>query len=135
MRQRFSSHTTLIELTVVLLCFLLASVIILGLFTGADAVSRHSAKLREATTWAQECAELIAGGEDALQTLIAAGYIAADGVYIKETESGLLVQAELETEQTEVGALLNGRIRVLDGEEELFSIPAARYYNKEVMHP
>ena len=78
MRQRFSSHTTLIELTVALLCFLLASVIILGLFTGADAVSRHSAKLREATIWAQECAELIAGGEDALQTLIAAGYIAAD---------------------------------------------------------
>ena len=66
MRQRFSSHTTLIELTVALLCFLLASVIILGLFTGADAVSRRSARLREATTSAQECAELIAGGEDAL---------------------------------------------------------------------
>ena len=135
MRQRFSSHTTLIELTVALLCFLLASVIILGLFTGADTVSRRSARLREATTWAQECVELIAGGEDSLQTLIAAGYIAADGVYMTETESGLMVLAELATEQTEVGALLNGRIRVLDGEDELLSIPAARYYNKEVMHP
>ena len=135
MRQRFSSHTTLIEMTVALLCFLLASVIILGLFTGADAVSRRSARLREATTWAQECVELIAGGEDALQTLIAAGYIAADGVYMMETESGLMVLAELATEQTEVGALLNGRIRVLDGEDELLSIPAARYYNKEVIHP
>lgn len=135
MRQRFSSHTTLIELTVALLCFLLASVIILGLFTGADAVSRRSARLREATTWAQECVELIAGGEDALQMLIAAGYIAADGVYMTETESGMMVLAELATEQTEVGALLNGRIRVLDGEDELLSIPAARYYNKEVMHP
>ena len=135
MRQRFSSHTTLIELTVALLCFLLASVIILGLFTGADAVSRRSARLREATTWAQECAEMTAGGEDALQTLIAAGYTAADGVYMMETESGLIVHAELATEQTEVGFLLNGRIRVLDGEEELLSIPVARYYNKEVMRP
>ena len=135
MRQRFSSHTTLIELTVALLCFLLASVIILGLFTGADAVSRRSVRLREATFWAQECADLTAGGEDALQTLIAAGYTAADGVYMMETESGMMVHAELATEQTEVGFLLNGWVRVLDGEEELLSLPVARYYNKEVIRP
>ena len=74
MRQRFSSHTTLIELAAALLCFLLASVIILGLFTKADAISRRSARLQEATTLAQDCAEWIAGNGDALRALEKAGF-------------------------------------------------------------
>lgn len=135
MRQRFSSHTTLIELAAALLCFLLASVIILGLFTKADAISRSSARLLEATTLAQDCAEWIAGSGDALEALAQAGYRAEDGAFTRKTDDGLTLKVTLEEEQTEVGTLLNGRICVLDGEEELFSIPAARYYNKEVMHP
>lgn len=135
MRQRFSSHTTLIELTAALLCFLLASVIILGLFTKADAISRCSARLQEATTLAQDCAELIAGSGDALEALAQAGYRAENGSFTLKTDDGLVIRAELDEKQTEVGILLDGRIRVLDGEEEVFSIPAARYYNKEVIHP
>ena len=135
MRQRFSSHTTLIELTAALLCFLLASVIILGLFTKADAISRRSARLQEATTLAQDCAELIAGSVDALEALAQAGYQAEDGGFTLKTDDGLVIKTELNEKQTEVGTLLDGRICVLDGEEEVFSIPAARYYNKEVIHP
>ena len=135
MRQRFSSHTTLIELAAALLCFLLASVIILGLFTKADGISRRSARLQEATTLAQDCAELIAGSGDALEALAQAGYRAENGSFILKTDDGLVMRAELDEKQTEVGTLLDGRICVLDGEEEVFSIPAARYYNKEVIHP
>lgn len=135
MRQRFSSHTTLIELAAALLCFLLVSVIILGLFTKADAISRRSARLQEATTLAQDCAELIAGSGDALEALAQAGYQAENGGFTLKTDDGLAIRAELGEKQTEVGTLLDGRIRVLDGEEEVFSIPAARYYNKEVIHP
>ena len=135
MRQRFSSHTTLIELAAALLCFLLASVIILGLFTKADAISRRSARLQEATTLAQDCAELIAGSVDALEALAQAGYQAEDGGFTLKTDDGLVIKTELNEKQTEVGMLLDGRICVLDGEEEVFSIPAARYYNKEVIHP
>ena len=135
MRQRFSSHTTLIELAAALLCFLLASVIILGLFTKADAISRSSARLLEATTLAQDCAEWIAGNGDALEALAQAGYRAEDGAFTRKTDDGLTLMVTFEEEQTEVGTLLNGRICVLDGEKELFSIQAARYYNKEVMHP
>ena len=135
MRQRFSSHTTLIELAAALLCFLLASVIILGLFTKADAISRRSARLQEATTLAQDCAELIAGSVDALEALAQAGYQAEDGGFTLKTDDGLVIKTELNEKQTEVGTLLDGRICVLDGEEEVFSIPAARYYNKEVIHP
>ena len=135
MRQRFSSHTTLIELAAALLCFLLASVIILGLFTKADAISRRSARLQEATTLAQDCAELIAGSVDALEALAQAGYQAEDGGFTLKTDDGLVIKTELNEKRTEVGTLLDGRICVLDGEEEVFSIPAARYYNKEVIHP
>ena len=135
MRQRFSSHTTLIELAAALLCFLLASVIILGLFTKADAISRRSARLQEATTLAQDCAELIAGSVDALEALAQAGYQAEDGGFTLKTDDGLVIKTELNEKQTEVGTVLDGRICVLDGEEEVFSIPAARYYNKEVIHP
>ena len=135
MRQRFSSHTTLIELAAALLCFLLASVIILGLFTKADAISRRSARLQEATTLAQDCAELIAGSGDALEALAQAGYRAENGSVTLKTDDGLVIRAELDEKQTEVGTLLDGRIRVLDGEEEVFCVPVARYYNKEVIHP
>lgn len=135
MRQRFSSHTTLIELAAALLCFLLASVIILGLFTKADAISRRSARLQEAMTLAQECAELIAGSGDTLEALTQAGYRTENGSFTLKTDDGLVIRAELDEKQTEVGILLDGRICVLDGEEEVFSIPAARYYNKEVIHP
>ena len=135
MRQRFSSHTTLIELAAALLCFLLASVIILGLFTKADAISRRSARLQEATTLAQDCAELIAGSGNVLEALTQAGYRAENGSFTLKTDDGLVIRTELGEKQTEVGTLLDGRICVLDGEEEVFSVPAARYYNKEVMHP
>ena len=135
MRQRFSSHTTLIELTAALLCFLLASVIILGLFTKADAISRRSARLQEATTLAQDCAELIAGSGNVLEALTQAGYRAENGSFTLKTDDGLVIRTELGEKQTEVGTLLDGRICVLDGEEEVFSVPAARYYNKEVIHP
>ena len=135
MRRRFSSHTTLIELAASLLCFLLASTIILGLFTKADALSRRSARLQEATTLAQDCAELIAGSVDALEALAQAGYQAEDGGFTLKTDDGLVIKTELNEKQTEVGTLLDGRICVLDGEEEVFSVPAARYYNKEVIHP
>ena len=135
MRQRFSSHTTLIELAAALLCFLLASVIILGLFTKADAISRRSARLQEATTLAQDCAELIAGSGNVLEALTQAGYRAENGSFTLKTDDGLVIRTERGEKQTEVGTLLDGRICVLDGEEEVFSVPAARYYNKEVIHP
>ena len=48
--------------------------IILGLFTKADAISRRSARLQEATTLAQDCAEWIAGSGDALEALAQAGF-------------------------------------------------------------
>ena len=135
MRRRFSSHTTLIELAASLLCFLLASTIILGLFTKADALSRRSARLQEATALAQDCAELIAGSGDALGALAEAGYRADGEELFLKKDDGLTVMVTFDTKQTEVGVLLNARIRVLYGEEELFSIPAARYDHKEVVLP
>ena len=135
MRQRFSSHTTLIELAAALLCFLLASVIILGLFTKADAISRSSARLLEATTLAQDCAEWIAGSGDALRALEQAGFQPEGESLMRRTDSGLTITVVLNEKQTEVGNLIDGQICVLDGEEELISIPTARYYNKEVIHP
>lgn len=135
MRQRFSSHTTLIELAAALLCFLLASVIILGLFTKADAISRRSARLLEATTLAQDCAEWIAGSGDALSALEQAGFQPEGETLLLRTDNGLTITVTIDEKQTEVGILLSGEIRVHDGEGELLSILVARYYNKEVIHP
>ena len=135
MKQRFSSHTTLIELAAALLCFLLASVIILGLFSKADALSRHSERLCQAAMLAQDCVERIAGSDDAALALEQAGYARSGRVMQRLDDSGLMVEAELDEEQTEVGTLLSAQIRVSFGEEALVILPAARYYNKEVMRP
>lgn len=135
MKRRFSSHTTLIELTIALLCFLIASVTVLGLFTKAYRISQDGKQLRRAAVLAQDCAELIAGSQDAASALTDAGYGSGEDGQLCRNDGDLTVNVAINEEQTEVGALLMAQIRVMRNDDVLIELPAAYYYNKEVIHP
>ena len=136
MNKRFSSHTTLIELTLSLLVLMLASVTILGLFTTAYEKSCAAGEIAQAVQLAQDCAALIAAGDDSAQMLAQQGYVLDEsGAYTLETEAGLQVRAVIAEEQTKVGKMIDAQIAVLRGDETLASQQVSRYYNKEVIHP
>ena len=136
MKRRFSSHMTLIELTLELFFLMLAMVTIVGLYTTAYELSSEANRLTRATQMAQDCAALIEGGADPISELANNGYHAADNTAIYTLESDkLTVSVTLEVEPTGVGCLYVGSIRVTHGSEQLIEWPVARYINKEVIHP
>jgi len=134
-KRRFSSHTTLIELTAALLFFMLASVTILGLFMTAYAQGRQARRNTLALQLAQDCAGIVSGAQNVKETLTQTGYLLENGAYVRHAEDEMTVSAALNEQQTEVGFLLNAQIDVLQGEEAVLQLPVSRYYNKEVIHP
>ena len=136
MKRRFSSHMTLIELTLALFFLMLAMVTIIGLYTTAYELSNEADCLTRAVQMARDCAALIEGGADPISELANNGYHAADNtaVYILDSD-GLTVSVTLEGEPTGVGYLYTGSIRVAHGNEHLIEWPVMRYINKEVIHP
>ena len=136
MKQRFSTHTTLIELTLALLFLMLASMTILGLFMTAHEKSTDAGRLTRAVQAAQDSAALIKAGSDPQAELVAYGFQSMpDGSLRKHTEDGLEISLRMDEEQTSVGKMLRSEVEVLSGEESLLKWPVLRYYNKEVIHP
>ena len=136
MKQRFSTHTTLIELTLSLLFLMLASMTILGLFMTAHDKSTEAGQLTRAVQAAQDSAALIKAGGDPQAELEAYGFTSTpDGSLTKRTADGLDVNITMSEEQTSVGKMLRADVEVLSGEESLLEWPILRYYNKEVIRP
>jgi len=128
MKQRFSSHMTLIELTSALFFLMLAMATIMGLFTTAYGMSGEAKQLTRATLLAQDCAALIESSENPRAVLAENGYeVTAEQVLVCEPDDEWKVSVELRPEQTEVGQLVDGNIRVESGGQVLINWPAARY--------
>ena len=135
-RQRFSTHTTLIELTLSLMFLMLTSVTILGLFMTAYEKSIEADRQTRAVQLAQNCAALIAASDDPERALAEQGFAAEEnGDLSLITDDGLRICIGFGEKQTEVGKLLDAEISVSCGDEVYAQWPAARYYNKEVIHP
>jgi len=128
MKQRFSSHMTLIELTSALFFLMLAMATIMGLFTTAYDMSGEAKRLTRAVQLAQNCAALIEGCEDPAAMLAESEYEEAGHYAWMYNESGdLTASVELELKQTEVGKLYDGMIHVLFKDEVLIDWPVACY--------
>lgn len=128
MKRRFSSHMTLIELTLALFFLMLAMVTIIGLFTTAYSMSVEADRLTRATQLAQDCAALVEGSEDPMAELEVHGYnVSENTAYLTPENSDLTVTVALEDEQTEVGILYTGAICVAYAETNILEWPVARY--------
>ena len=128
MKRRFSSHITLIELISTLLFLMLAMATITGLFTKAYGMSQEAERVTRAVQLAQSYAALIESGEDPVRQLADHGYESSgERALILRTDDETMVCVELDAEQTEVGTLYEGRIRVEDGGKALVEWPVSRY--------
>ena len=128
MKQRFSSHMTLIELTSALFVLMLAMTTVIRLFTTAYGMSVAADQLTRATQLAQDCAAMLEGADDPAALLCENGYErAGDAASYRRTDHGLTVSVEWNEEQTGVGCLYTGTIRVGTEEDTLINWPAAHY--------
>ena len=129
MKQRFSSHTTLIELTLALFFLMLAMVTIIGLYTTAYGMSDEAQRMTQAVQLAQDCAALVEGGEDPLKALVENGFCVGEEDVRIELEN-MSVHVTLEQELTQAGVLYSGTIGVEHNGEELLVWPVAHYIRK-----
>ena len=129
MKQRFSSHTTLIELTLALFFLMLAMVTIIGLYTTAYGMSDEAQRMTQAVQLAQDCAALVEGGEDPLKALVENGFCVGEEDVRLELEN-MSVHVTLEQELTQAGVLYSGTIAVERDGEELLVWPVAHYIRK-----
>lgn len=131
MKQRFSSHTTLIELALALFFLMLAMVIIIGLYTTAYGMSGEAQRMTLAVQQAQDCAALVEGAGDPLEALAGNGFqVRADGAWRELEKENMRVHVTLEQERTQTGVLYRGTIGVDHLGKHLLAWPVAHYIRK-----
>ena len=128
MKRRFSSHTTLIELTLALFFLMLAMVTIIGLYTTAYGMSGEAQRITRAVQLAQDCTALIEGGEEPLEMLGENGFDVTSGNALLQLEQEKMsVHVTLEEEPSEWGILYRGTVSVSHEGTSILTRPVARY--------
>ena len=132
----------LLELCIAALILLLASVATMQMFVRADAMSRETAARTQAMLLAQSCAQRMTASDDMIQTLTQEGFSAAGDALEKQLDDEFtlrvrVVKAAMTAEDGKeaCGEIEVACIEVIRAGETLFELPAARYVNKEVIHP
>ena len=120
MKHHSHSNALLVELLIVVLFFMLASTVLLQLFTAARTQSQKAEDLSSATLYAQNIAETLYSGQ-------------GDGSFVTSSEryslpgSFLTASVESTAEQMEAGTLTRYTISIFSGDELVYALPGARY--------
>ena len=121
MKRQSHSNALLVELLIVVLFFMLASTILLQLFTAARTQSAKAEALTEATFLAQNLAESCQ--EDGSFDHFPAS---PDG-RISFPGSSLTASVESTSQQTEAGIFTLYTINIYSGDDLIYTLPSARY--------
>ena len=120
MKHHSHSNALLVELLIVVLFFMLASTVLLQLFTAARTQSQKAEDLSAATFHAQNIAETLYSGQ-------------GDGSFVSSGErfslpgSSLTASVESTAEQMEAGTLTRYTVSIFSGDELVYALPGARY--------
>lgn len=126
----------LLELSMAAMVLLLTGALAVQLFVRAERTDRDTEARTGAMMLAQSCAQELMAGDGMARTLVQAGYtLAQDGAYEKLHNGGLTVRVSLGETHAASGAIERAYITVMQSGEVILEWPAARYYNKEVIHP
>ncbi len=120
MKHHSHSNALLVELLIVVLFFMLASTVLLQLFTAARTQSRKAEDLSEATLHAQNIAEALYSGQGS-------GSYPSFGERFSLPGSSLTASVDGSSEQTEAGTLTRYTVRIFSGDELIYTLPGARY--------
>ena len=120
MKQHSHSNALLVELLIVVLFFMLASTVLLQLFTAARTQSRKAEDLSEAILLAQNIAETLYSGQGD-------GSFVSSGERFFLPDSSLTASVESSFEQTDAGTLTRYTVSIFSGGELVFALPCAKY--------
>ena len=120
MKHHSHSNALLVELLIVVLFFMLASTVLLQLFTAARTQSQKAEDLSSATLYAQNIAEALYSGQGD-------GSFVSSGGRFSLPDSSLTASVDSSSEQTEAGTLTRYTISIFSGDELIFTLPGARY--------
>ena len=131
MKKANRSNALLVELLIVVIFFMLASTVLLQVFTASSNQGRKAGAINDALVAAQNTADRLytaAEEEDgAIRALQEMGFEAgaASDWVLKKEDYSLLVY--LETEDRPAGRMQKAEVWAFQGTEKLFSLPVARY--------
>ncbi len=130
MKMTSRANSLLVELLLVIMIFMLASVTLVELFGASKAKSNEAHAVNSAVLESQNLAEILYDSEDPEAALKEQGFTAeADGWVLKRDEYVLHVTQE--TEETDGGVLRTLTVRSEREEDVLATIPSTRYLPKE----
>ena len=120
MKHHSHSNALLVELLIVVLFFMLASTVLLQLFTAARTQSQKAEDLSAATLHAQNIAETLYSGQGS-------DSYPSFGERFSLPGSSLTASVDSSSEQTEAGILTRYTVSIFSGDELVYSLPGARY--------
>ena len=131
--RNYKGNMLLIELVIVILFFSLSQVVLVQVFSGAQAVTRNSERLNQATLKVQDLAEQLVHASDPEASLAAFGFTAqSDDLYTMAFGLGTELSAKIERTTETFGVTIRVDLSAWYNEKEIFSLPAVNYFPLEL---
>ena len=127
------ANTLLLELLLVLLCFMIASVTLVELFGAARMSSQKAKTINQAMLESQNVAEKLYTSSDSSAELKSLGFTEYESGWRKEHDRYSLIVMET-TELKESGMLYIWTIEAVCGDESLLTLPSIRYRPEDKKH-
>ena len=126
MRSGNRSNALLVELLIVIMFFMLASTILLRVFTSARMQSFRAEMETLTLAEAQNVADQLYITDDPDALLGSLGFVKTDDLWVLNTEN-YQMEAAVNEETDEYGVFRRQEVRVILGDETLFTLPCSRW--------
>lgn len=125
MRSRPKSSALLMELLIVILFFMIASMILIRVFAAARLQSEKAEMITDSLSEAQNVADRLYVSEEPEILLESLGFSSQDGVWVRDSGK-YRMEALIAEEGDEAGIFRRQEVRVISEDEMLFSLPCSR---------
>lgn len=125
MRSRPKSSALLMELLIVILFFMIASMILIRVFAAARLQSEKAEMITDSLSEAQNVADRLYVSEEPEILLESLDFSSQDGVWVRDSGK-YRMEALIAEERDEAGIFRRQEVRVISEDEMLFSLPCSR---------
>lgn len=125
MRSRPKSSALLMELLIVILFFMIASMILIRVFAAARLQSEKAEMITDSLSEAQNVADRLYVSEEPEILLKSLGFSSQDGVWVRDSGK-YRMEALIAEERDEAVIFRRQEVRVISEDEMLFSLPCSR---------
>ena len=124
MRSRPKSSALLMELLIVILFFMIASMILIRVFAAARLQSEKAEMITDSLSEAQNVADRLYVSEEPEILLESLGFSSQDGVWVRDSGK-YRMEALIAEERDEAGIFRRQEVRVISEDKMLFSLPCS----------